>query len=164
VAMMVQTRHVWPMDQQFYIDRTRTCWLPVEQADLTSAALAGQRYIDPRALDAAGKCLVLMRGWSREDGLAAWADGGEAWLEVPRKEDMGVLVLTLTAAQPGPVTVTLEGRAPVRARLAGAPHATDVILKLTPDEMAGRLLVLRLKPDYASKAPSMGLVRIDWMK
>jgi len=82
--------------RDYYITRTRPCWLTPAKAAAARAALAVDT-IKVGGLDPVTTCFLLEDGWSFVEPWGVWSQGRHAALELPYRPGDDRVVLTLRA-------------------------------------------------------------------
>jgi hypothetical protein len=82
--------------RDYYITRTRPCWLTPAKAAAAQAALAVDT-VKVAGLDPVTSCFLLEQGWSFVEPWGVWSLGRHAAIELPYRPGDDRVVLTLQA-------------------------------------------------------------------
>jgi hypothetical protein len=154
--------------RDYYITRSRTCWLQPAQIQHAETVLAAP-VSRIAALDKTTACFLLESGWSAREKMGVWSLGHRAVIELPAVPGKK-LILTVTGyarRNNQMVTVYVNGEKTGSAFIPTGPQTTLAIR--VPPSAAGKLVIaFRIKHPGApnaidSRDLGLALIAIRWL-
>jgi hypothetical protein len=163
MGVWISHPHVSQAYRQFFISRTRDCWLPDGEAAQSRAALAAMTSYSPGSLGRYPACYLLMKGWDGQDALAAFSVNEDDWLDLPPPAGARRVTLSFAGLIPRSVMkirVWVDGRFAGEVITPQTPRQASITLQV-PDT-SGRDVIISLKPHELDEAHGIALTHIGW--
>jgi len=153
--------------RDYYITRSRTCWLQPAQIQHAEAALAAP-VSRVAALDKTTACFLLESGWSAREKMGVWSLGHRAVIELPAVPGK-TLLLTVTGfarRNNQMITVYVDGAKTFSAFIPTGP-TTTLAVPVPPNATGKLVIAFRIKHpgapnDIDTRDLGLALIAIRW--
>jgi hypothetical protein len=150
------------MYRDFYINRSRDCWLPADVEASVIKTLA-RPEIDPPRMDPRTACFVLAHGWNPVPPWGETTQAVTSWLVLPPLPDAKALDMTLADTSPASAqTIRVRlGSGPAK-RVILPPGRVPVELRLDLPANPKNLIKLRFDRPHEPDGNPMIVSRLKW--